>query len=81
MKNVRLLYNLQMRLMEDEKLEFFKLEMLDRKVIFWMMDHAPDAIRSWLDHLEIDYNRKGRTIDRLKLLNEIVIGATYSAKI
>lgn len=40
--------------MKEGKLEFFKLEVLDRKVVFWMMDHAPDAIRSWIEQIETD---------------------------
>lgn len=59
--------------MEEEKLEFFKLEMIDRKVIFWMMDHSPDAIRSWADQIESDYNRKGKKINRSRLVAEIMI--------
>lgn len=59
--------------MEEEKLEFFKLEMLDRKIVFWMMDNTPDAIRSWVEHIELDYYRKGKKINRSKLLDEIMI--------
>lgn len=58
--------------MEQEKDEFFKLEGIDRKVLFWMMDNSREAIISWIAYVADDYkNRKHVQIDALRLRAEI----------
>jgi hypothetical protein len=60
--------------MEDEKLEFFKLDTIDRKVLFWIMNNIPESIRSWVEHIESDYKQsKSVQIDRQKLYEEIKV--------
>ena len=57
---------------EDEKLEFFKLDKTDRKVLFWLMDNVkPNSIKSWIEYVAEEYNAtKGIYIDTEKLYKE-----------
>jgi len=60
--------------MEEDKLEFFKLDTIDRKVLFWIMNNIPESIRSWVEHIVIDYKKsKSVEIDRQKLYEEIKV--------
>lgn len=57
--------------MEQQTLEFFKLDEIDRKVFFWMIDHAKaKAIKSWLTYIEGEYKRKQIAINADKLFTE-----------
>ena len=60
--------------MEEERPEFFKLDDSDRKVLAWLKGHVqPNAIRSWLEYIAVDYKRrKNVDIDTEKLFNETV---------
>lgn len=44
--------------MENEKLEFFKLDETDRKVLLWLMDHHQKSIKSWIEYVANDYKRR-----------------------
>lgn len=58
--------------MDVETTEFFKLDHVDRKLLFWMMDHAPDAIPSWLEYVTEEYRKKKNIeIDHKRLEKEI----------
>jgi hypothetical protein len=56
----------------DEQLELFKLDYIDRKVFFWLLDHTSRAsIRSWIMFIAADYNRRGAaTIDPEKFCKQ-----------
>jgi hypothetical protein len=57
--------------MENEKLEFFKLNAIDRKVLFWLMDHVHTRnLLSWTEYIAREYLEKGINIDTIKLYNE-----------
>lgn len=58
--------------MEQDRPEFFLLDEIDRKVLFWLMDHAePNAIKSWTEFVAEDYKRrKAITINCEKLFRE-----------
>jgi len=44
--------------MENEKLEFFKLDEIDRKVLLWLITHAPKWVKGWIEYAAEDYKRK-----------------------
>lgn len=57
--------------MDDERLEFFKLDEPDRKVLFWLMDNVDTkSVRSWIEYISRDYREKGILIDSTKLYKE-----------
>jgi hypothetical protein len=46
--------------MENEKLEFFKLDEIDRKVFLWLLDHVPQkSIMAWIEYVTEEYRRRG----------------------
>lgn len=54
--------------------ELFKLDPIERKVLFWLKDNADmKVVRSWIDYVVEEY-RKGRdiSIDAEKLYMEMV---------
>lgn len=52
--------------------EFFKLDRIDRKVLFWLLDHAPHAVKSWIDYTAQDYwSTRAVKIDTAKLQQEV----------
>jgi len=59
--------------MEEEKLEFFKLDVIDRKVLLWLIDHVPEkSVVAWIEYITEEYQRgKGVKIDRGKLFSEV----------
>jgi len=59
--------------MENEKLEFFKLDEIDRKVLLWLLSHVPQrSVSAWLDYIASEYKlRKAIHIDIEKLNEEI----------
>jgi hypothetical protein len=62
--------------MEDETLEFFKLDVIDRKVLLWLLEHVPDkSIIAWIDYIAQEYrNRRSIMIDPEKLFTEMYKG-------
>jgi hypothetical protein len=56
----------------EKPLELFKLEPIDRKVFFWLLDHTSRAmVSSWIEYIATDYNRRGvAKIDPVKFLLE-----------
>ena len=59
--------------MEREKLEFFKLDEIDRKVLLWLLDHVPQkSVVAWLDFIASEYwTGKSVRIDPGKLYSEV----------
>lgn len=59
--------------MENEKLEFFKLDEIDRKVLLWLLAHVPQkSVIAWIDYVAIGYRQsKAVLIDSEKLLTEM----------
>jgi hypothetical protein len=57
--------------MDQHKLEFFKLDEIDRKVLCWLMDTNPSSIKSWIEYIKEDYARRLNVkIDGKKLYEE-----------
>jgi hypothetical protein len=59
--------------MENEKLEFFKLDEIDRKVFLWLMTHVPHkSIQAWVTFITEEYRRtKAVQIDGERMLREM----------
>ena len=59
--------------MENEKLEFFKLDEIDRKVFLWLIAHVPHkSIRAWIAFISEEYRRtKSVQIDGERMLREM----------
>jgi hypothetical protein len=62
--------------MENEKLEFFKLDEIDRKVFLWLLSHVPQkSLLAWIDYITDDYKRRRAVlIDGEKMYREMVEG-------
>ena len=60
--------------MENEKLEFFKLDEIDRKVFLWLIRHVPQkAILAWVEYISEEYRRKKSVqIDGERMYQEMV---------
>lgn len=56
----------------EDNLELFKLDPIDQKTLFWMMDNKPEAVRSWINYISNTYKRN-RTllIDAVKFFDEV----------
>lgn len=56
----------------EQPLEIFKLEPLDRKVFFWLLDNSSIAtVNLWIEYVAADYRRRGiAKIDTTKFLLE-----------
>jgi len=59
--------------MEREKLEFFKLDEIDRKVLVWLISHVPQkSLLAWIDYIAEEYKlHKSISINTELLLQEI----------
>jgi len=58
--------------MDETTSELFKLDPVDRKTLFWMMDNDPLAIRSWIDYIGLQYRaQKSVEINSDKLYAEV----------
>jgi len=67
--------------MQEEQSEFFKLDTIDRKVLFWLMDNTPWSVDSWVDHIAGAYRKSGAVkIDSQKLLEEIMVAMNDVAR-
>ena len=58
--------------MQYEREEFFKLDHLDRRIAFWLMDNAPGDIQAWVKYMEREYARKRLSLNSNKLCEEIM---------
>lgn len=56
-----------------EEKELIKLSEIDRKIITWMIDNAPDNLRYWVDHITPIYNQNGVIIDADRLFAEVTV--------
>ncbi|MBT1688933.1 hypothetical protein [Dawidia soli] len=59
--------------MEQEKLEFFKLDEIDRKVLLWLLSHVPQkSVIAWLEYIAVQYKQeKSILIDIDKVYAEV----------
>lgn len=58
--------------MQNERLEFFKLDRIDQKVLFWIMENFPRATYSWIEYTARDYRKnKSIEIDECRLAEEV----------
>jgi hypothetical protein len=59
--------------MEEERLEFFKLDETDRKVLLWLIGRVHcRSIKSWICYIADEYEwKRGISIDTKKLYSEI----------
>lgn len=59
--------------MQNESVsEFFKLDPIDKKTLFWLMDNKPQEIKTWITYVARYYNRPQKgLIDVEKLYVEI----------
>jgi hypothetical protein len=67
--------------MENEKSEFFKLDIIDRKVLFWIMENSPRAISSWIEYTVDEYCKKKSIIINATLLATEVVEALNREKV
>ena len=66
---------------QEEKLEFFKLDAIDRKVLFWLMDNSPRSLDSWVEHIAGTYQKSMQVkIDSQRLHAEIRVTINDMAK-
>ena len=57
--------------MENERLELFKLDQIDRRVLFWLMDNMNvKSLKGWIEYISKDYRERGILIDATKFYNE-----------
>ncbi|RAW01747.1 hypothetical protein [Pseudochryseolinea flava] len=61
------------RRMENEKLEFFNLDEIDRKVFLWLLDHVPQkSIMAWIEYVSEEYHRtRSVQIDGERMYSEM----------
>jgi hypothetical protein len=64
--------------MENERPEIFKLDQIDRKVLFWLMDREPiHVIQGWIEYVASEYKKRNIAyIDVKRLLAEVVEATT-----
>jgi len=58
--------------MQEKDLEFFKLDLVDRLVLIWLIENVDvAAIKSWIAYVKTDYKRrKSIDIDAERLFHE-----------
>ena len=67
---------------QEEKLEFFKLDAIDRKVLFWLVDNSPRSVDSWVEHIAETYQKSMQVkIDSQRLRAEITVTINDIAKL
>lgn len=59
--------------MQTKGTEFFKLDEIDRKVLFWLINNVPqNSVKAWIEYINQDYvKRKSVSINTEKLLEEV----------
>lgn len=57
--------------MGNQRNEFFKLDNVDKKVLFYLIENAPDQVRAWVDHIAVNYASRDKSIDPDVLYREI----------
>jgi hypothetical protein len=60
--------------MQTNQLEFLKLDEIDRKVLFWHIEHIKlSAIKSLIHYIAEDYQRRnGMSININRLYDEVI---------
>lgn len=61
--------------MQNESVsEFFKLDPIDKKTLFWLMDNNPEEIKSWVKFVSLEYRKLEKIkLDAEKLYEEIKV--------
>lgn len=59
--------------MKDSRKEYSKLDSIDRKVLLWLLRHAPQNVRNWVEYIAASYRAKSIRIDAAELCREIKI--------
>ncbi|MBT1708667.1 hypothetical protein KK062_10555 [Fulvivirgaceae bacterium PWU5] len=69
--------------MEQEKLEFFKLDEIDRKVLLWLLSHVPKkSVIAWLEYTAVQYKQENSIeldLDKIRAEIEESMGNQESA--
>jgi CheY-like chemotaxis protein len=55
----------------ESKLELFKLDSIDQKTLFWMMDNKPESVRHWINYISRTYSRSRTFVDADKFFSEV----------
>lgn len=55
----------------ESKLELFKLDGIDQKTLFWMMDNKPESVRHWINYISRTYIRSRVFVDADKFFREV----------
>lgn len=55
----------------ESKLELFKLDGIDQKTLFWMMDNKPESVRHWINYISRTYSRSRVFVDADKFFSEV----------
>jgi hypothetical protein len=56
--------------LQDPDNEFHKLDTLDKRLFFEVLEKYEKSIEMWIDHVADEYSRKGIQIDVYKFKNE-----------
>ena len=73
---------MQLSEIDEERPEFFKLDKIDRKVLFWLIDNSPRSVDSWVDHIAGTYQKSMLVkIDSQRLRAEIAVAINDMAKL
>ena len=63
--------------MKDLSQEFSKLDGIDRKVLFWLLENSPKAVKSWIEYEALNYRTtRSIEIDTVKLYKEVKAGGS-----
>lgn len=57
--------------MHDLDNEFYKLDALDKRLFFEILEKHEKSMDVWIDHISEDYARKGISIDNYKFKMEV----------
>ena len=57
--------------MQNPDNEFYKLDALDKRLFFEILENHERALDSWIEHTAADYTKKGIPMDSLKFKIEV----------
>jgi hypothetical protein len=73
---------MQLADIHEERPEFFKLDKIDRKVLFWLIDNSPRSVGRWVDHIAGTYQKSMLVkIDSQRLRAEIAVAVKDMTKL
>lgn len=59
--------------MKPSRIEFSKLDRIDRKVLCWLLRHSRAAVKNWVEYIAASYRTRAIRIDPAALCREIKI--------